>query len=80
MKTMAAKWNGFRRDLQDGREWLVKSERSGMTYAVVFYSHNGQRWGYCSCPAGSREVFCRHLPWAAACDSQLIKTPQTLAA
>jgi hypothetical protein len=80
MKTMRATFNGLRRDLTEGRQWKVKSERSGNTYIVTFYAHDGHRMGFCSCPAGSRDMFCRHLPFAAGCDSQLTKAPLAVAA
>lgn len=71
MKTMRPKFLRRRRDLEDGREWLVTSERSGRTYLVTFYMHDGHRFGYCTCPAGSRDVFCRHLPYCAKADALL---------
>lgn len=71
--TMRGRFNGLRRDLNEGREWLITSERSGNTYTVTFYQHDGRRFGFCSYPAGSREVFCRHLPFAAGCDSNLFE-------
>lgn len=80
MKTMQATFNGLNRQLPDGREWRIISDRSGNTYLVTFYSHNGQRYGFCSCPAGSRDKFCRHLPFAAGCDSQLTREPLRRAA
>jgi hypothetical protein len=50
------------------RAYLVVNPK-GRTYKVTFYMRDGQRFGYCNCAAGSREVLCYHVPVAALVDT-----------
>lgn len=75
-QTMTAQYHKTRFDLSEGREWAVTSDTSGNTYLVTFYKgEQGKRFGYCSCAAASFDQPCKHLIFAAGCDSVLTRIP-----
>lgn len=52
------------------RAYLITNPK-GRTYKVTFHMHEGQRYGYCNCAAGSRNVPCYHLIPAAIVDTAI---------
>lgn len=74
--TMTARFNGLNRQLPEGREWRVTSERSGNTYVVtVWQDADFGRMARCSCKAGQCGVSCRHVRFIAHTDSYLTGAP-----
>lgn len=54
--------------LNGSRSYLVVTPELHC-YTVRFYTLDGQRYGYCNCRAGVRNVPCYHVPKAALVDT-----------
>jgi hypothetical protein len=56
--------------LNGSRSYLVVTPQNHR-YTVRFYTLDGQRYGYCNCAAGTRNVPCYHVPKAALVDTAI---------
>lgn len=73
-RVMTGRFKRLRRDLPDGREWLVTSDTSGNTYSVtVWVDPVFGRLAECSCKAGEFGQACKHLRFAQGADSGLFQ-------
>lgn len=74
-KRLTATFNGQRKQLPEGRAWLVQTEK-GHRYIVTFFKGwNGYRFGTCQCKAYNCGMLCRHLLFAANADAMLTGVP-----
>ena len=54
----------------DHQVWIVSSSDKKRTYTVVYHANAYEQFISCDCPAGSRDVKCKHAAMVLAIASQ----------
>ena len=75
MTTTTAQFDGLRRDLPEGREWLVTTPEAHSYVVTVFVDAEHGRMATCRCRAFTFGRPCRHIRFVQMADSFLTRAP-----